>query len=134
MGCLLQNISTGRVIGAASLILEEPYRKAGKGRFMIFHSETSQVGAYRSLLNFISGMISEVDQVYLFVSPGRPVQKILEEIGFSIERYSFVLKGGLEHVSLDIPKEINSQISRLTFVDRHTVVLSTRPSLKLQVT
>ena len=97
----------GKMIGAASLILEDHYRKARKGRFMIFHSVTSQAEAYRSLLNAIKGMISEIDEVYLFVSPEQPIQSILEEIGFSLERYSFILKRRLHSVSLEIPNEIH---------------------------
>jgi len=97
----------GSLVGAASLMLEEHYRKARKGRFMIFHSVTSHVEAYRSLLNAIKDMISEIDEVYLFVSPKQPIQSILEEIGFSLERYSFILKRKREKVSLEIPEEIN---------------------------
>lgn len=97
----------GSLVGAASLILEDHYRKARKGRFMIFHSVTSQVEVYRSLLDAIIGMISEIDEVYLFVSPEQPIQSILEEIGFSLERYSFILKRKQERVSLEIPEEIH---------------------------
>jgi len=74
---------------------------------MIFHSVTSHVEACRSLLRAMKDMISEIDAVYLFVSPEQLIQRILEEIGFSLERYSFILKRKREKVSLVIPEEIN---------------------------
>lgn len=70
---------------------------------MIFHSVTSHVEAYRSPLGAMKDMISEIDEVYLFVSPEQPIQRILEEIGFSLEWYSFILKRKREKLSLEIP-------------------------------
>ena len=95
------------VIGAASLILEGRYRSLRKGRFMILHSKSSMTDAYRSLLTPLLSKISGIDEVYLFVSLGKPVESILKEIGFKVERYSFVLKRRLISSSLETPEEID---------------------------
>jgi len=95
------------VIGAASLILEGRYRSLRRGRFMILHSKSSMTDAYRSLLTPLLSKISGIDEVYLFVSLGKPVESILKEIDFKVERYSFVLKRRLISSSLETPEEID---------------------------
>lgn len=80
-----------RLCGAASLILEEHYRKARKGRFMIFHSIEPLTDNYRALLSELLSCVKELDSVYLFISPGDTMQQILEGLGFGIERYSFLM-------------------------------------------
>ena len=50
---------------------------------MILHSKSSMTDAYRSLLTPLLSKISGIDEVYLFVSLGKPVESILKEIDFT---------------------------------------------------
>ncbi|CCU84442.1 GCN5-related N-acetyltransferase (fragment) [Mesotoga infera] len=55
------------------------------------------------LLTPLLRKISGIDEVYLFVSSEKPIESILKEIGFKVERYSFV-KRRLISSSLETPR------------------------------
>lgn len=88
----------GEVEGAASLILDE-YRRSGRaGRFRILHSEIETLDAYRFLMQATLRHCDGLDSVYVFVPAANKKQaEMVQELGFSAERYSFVLvRGDLE--------------------------------------
>jgi len=96
------------VCGAASLMLEEQYRRAGKGRFMIFHSIQSEPAGYRSLLEAVlAEATGVVSNVYLFVPPGPKIQRVLEGLGFEIERYSFVMKRKMTNIQVPVQEGVD---------------------------
>lgn len=83
-----------KIIAACSLILERPYRLNKKGRFMIFYSIFDEYGIYKKLLTETLRGIDGIENLYLFTKqkPEREnFSDILIELGFEIERYSFVL-------------------------------------------
>ena len=84
----------GEVAGAASLMLDAAYRAARKGRFRILHALEPAAESYRALLSAILPAAQGLDEVYLFIPEGRQatVGRILEGLGFEIERYSWYLK------------------------------------------
>lgn len=88
---LLKN-SDDEIVGAVSLILEEHFRKAKKGRFAIFHYTENIADNYRKLLNEILAYASDLDKLYLFVPEKENIEKILKEIGFVFERQSYMMK------------------------------------------
>jgi mycothiol synthase len=104
-----------RVCGASSLMLEEQYRRAGKGRFMIFHSTQAELAGYRSLLEAVlAEATGVVRSVYLFVTPAPEIQRVLEELGFEIERYSFIMKRKMTNTEV----HLQEGVSFVTFNER----------------
>lgn len=83
-----------KIMAACSLVLERPYRLNKKGRFMIFYSIFDEYGIYKKLLTEMLRGIDGIENLYLFTKQ-RPEREnfsgILIELGFEIERYSFVL-------------------------------------------
>jgi mycothiol synthase len=83
----------GTVVGAAVLMRTARYRSAGRGRFSILHSVRGTQEAYAELLGAIRPHCSDLRSVYLFVTEQkRDTAAILAQLGFHIERYSFVLE------------------------------------------
>lgn len=97
---ILTNIS-GEVVGTASLILDE-YRRSGRaGRFRMLHSETRALAAYRALMEAMLRHCDGLDSVYVFVPAANKTQaEMVQALGFSAERHSFVLVRG----DLDVPE------------------------------
>lgn len=82
----------GEVAGAASLILDE-YRRSGRaGRFRILHSEVDTLDAYQALMQAILRHTDGFDRLCVFVPTTNTRQvEMVQGLGFSAERYSFVL-------------------------------------------
>jgi mycothiol synthase len=81
------------VIGAACLIRNRQFLDAKKGRLMIFHSTQTSRAAYLPLLQVILPHTDGLDFIYLFVPEERTdTRQIWEQLGFFVERYSYVLK------------------------------------------
>ncbi|MGM7703194.1 GNAT family N-acetyltransferase [Pseudalkalibacillus sp. Hm43] len=81
-----------RVIGVASLMMDDYFLRGKKGRFRIFHSELDDVEAYRTLMESIIPHTSEIHRVFLFTQDvHQDFRRIVESLGFGIERYSYVL-------------------------------------------
>jgi mycothiol synthase len=83
----------GEVVGAVSLMRTRRFLSINQGRFSIFHSKINTLDAYASLLEAIRPHFHDLQSVYLFI----PEQKeetaaILAELGFEVERYSFILE------------------------------------------
>ncbi|MFO7881330.1 MAG: GNAT family N-acetyltransferase [Kosmotogaceae bacterium] len=102
---LLKN-SSDEIIGAVSLLLEEPFRKAKKGRFTIFHCIEETIDNYRKLLNVVLPYAAELEKLYLFVPKKKCIEEILKEIGFAFERQSYLMKRESDNVpSIKLPAE-----------------------------
>jgi mycothiol synthase len=86
-------LESGEIIGAVSLMRTENFVKVGKGRFSIFHARTGLPAIYRELLRAIRPHTWDLQNIYLFIPETRAdVGKILEKLGFRVERYSFILE------------------------------------------
>ena len=80
------------ICGAASLILHPEYREIKKGRFRIFHSVHKSKENYSMLLTTLIESTDGIKNIYCFIKDTREdVREIWEELGFEIERYSWVL-------------------------------------------
>jgi mycothiol synthase len=67
----------------------------GKGRFSIFHAKSGDAGDYGKLLEALQPQIEDLQSVYLFIPEEKvKVAGILEDLGFEVERYSFILERG----------------------------------------
>lgn len=88
-------IEGDQVTGAVSLMRTKGFLSVGKGRFSIFHARTGDAGDYAKLLEAICPHLEDLKSVYLFIPEDNvKMAGILEELGFEVERYSFVLERG----------------------------------------
>jgi mycothiol synthase len=86
-------VEKDRVAGAVSLMRTSRFLSVGKARFSIFHSVLDSREAYAQLLEAIKPHLLDLKSGFLFI----PEQKektaaILGQLGFQIERYSFILE------------------------------------------
>lgn len=81
-----------KIIGAASIIIDEYYRRAKKGRFRIFHCLFEDKSCYEKLLERILSHTDGLEGIYWFVPTVNIIlMTAMESIGFYIDRYSFFL-------------------------------------------
>lgn len=85
--------SANQLKGAVSLMLDTAFRAARKGRFRIFHTLTMSSADYQALLEAVKPHLEGIDNIYLFIPEIKrsTTGQIFEELGFKIERYSWVL-------------------------------------------
>ena len=84
--------SDGEVLGAVGLMRWERFLSLQKARFSIFHSRLATQQAYAMLFEAIRPHLRDLSSAYLFIPDSkRQTARILEQLGFEIERYSFVL-------------------------------------------
>ncbi|WP_075619818.1 GNAT family N-acetyltransferase [Paenisporosarcina indica] len=82
----------GEIIAAASLIIEDYFRRGSKARFRIFHSELEEIACYDMLMKQILKHTGGLDKVFLFVQlTNGALKKFMEELNFTVERYTFVV-------------------------------------------
>jgi len=85
-------VGDGEVLGAVGLLRWERFLSLQKARFSIFHSRLASQAAYSMLFEAIRPHLSDLASAYLFIPDTLPqTARILEQLGFEIERYSFVL-------------------------------------------
>jgi mycothiol synthase len=96
----------GEIIGTASLIIDEYNRRGKKGRFRIFHSETSNMECYSILMKAILKHGEGLDKLNIFVPiVNIRLMEVFENLNFSTERYSFLLvREDLEVPILNLPE------------------------------
>lgn len=89
------------IIGAVSLMINPYYKRGRKGRFRILHSIEPKRESYYFMLKAVHPHLDDIDRVYLFIPEEKEkVQGILKSIGFTIERYSYVMT----REDIDIPE------------------------------
>lgn len=81
------------IIGAVALILHKQYVDVKKARFRIFHCIKQDMNHYRLLLDEILRHTHELHSVYCYITEKHTqVYDIWEKLGFTIWRYSWILK------------------------------------------
>jgi len=86
-------VTDGQVIGAVSLMRTKRFLSVDKGRFSIFHANNGDPAVYKKLLQAIRPYLDDLQSVFMFIPVENKVSAgILSELGFEIERYSFVLE------------------------------------------
>lgn len=86
-------LDSGKVVGAVSLMRTSRFLSVGKGRFSIFHSVLGSREAYGYLLEAVRPHFQDLKSAYLFIpEQNQRTAGILEELGFQVERYSFILE------------------------------------------
>lgn len=82
----------GELIGAASIIADDYQRKGQQARFRILHSETGDEAVYHRLLAEIVKHGEGLAKMFIFVPSVNPgLMEIVSQLGFQVERYSFLL-------------------------------------------
>lgn len=109
------------IIAAASLIVNEYNRKGSRARFRIFYSEINNLENYEALLKEILKHCVGLSKIFLYIKIDNDIlMQTFHDLGFLIERYSYVLIRDNE----DIPKvELPEGFSIRAFVkgqDEHT--------------
>jgi mycothiol synthase len=93
------------IVGAAVLMRSPRYLRTGKGRLSVFHSVLGSREAYAGLLEALRPHFAGLRSIHLFIPEDRShVTSILSDLGFRIERYSYVLENpGLAPCEGDFP-------------------------------
>ncbi|WDV44767.1 GNAT family N-acetyltransferase [Clostridiaceae bacterium M8S5] len=101
-----------KIVGAASLIMDEKYRAKEKARFSIFHTILNDKHYYKLMLDSILEHVEGINYIYLFVPENKNVSRdILTSIGFNIERFSYYMERGninVERTALEDSYELKS--------------------------
>jgi len=89
------------ITAAASVVLNEYYRRGRTGRFRIFHSAVEDADCYNMLFKAITKHIEGLDSVFLHIpSVNEKLMRFVEGLGFRVERYSYDLLREL----MDVPE------------------------------
>jgi len=81
-----------KVVGAVSLLRTPRYLSTSQARFSIFHSMLNSVEAYKTLFQAVQPDMQDLERAFLFLpEQNRATIGILKSLGFSIERFAFVL-------------------------------------------
>ncbi len=87
------------VVGAVSLLLGPKARKKGTSRFRILHSTITTTEAYKMMMDAISKHLDEINNIFLFVPEEKTCTRdILEELGFCVQRFAWILTRKNENV------------------------------------
>ena len=82
----------GKVVAAASLIMDEYHRSGGNGRFRIFHSEIENIDCYKTLLDAILEHTDGLERIFIFIpAENEKTRKFFEGLGFCADRYAYML-------------------------------------------
>jgi mycothiol synthase len=108
---LLYRDAEGRIRGAAALMLRPELRSAGKARFRIIHVEPELGPAlvervYRAFVDGLAERARDLEWLYLFLPEAAAGPAALfRELGFTIERYAWLLERGLSSLpSHELPE------------------------------
>lgn len=89
---VLMDESCDDIIGAVSVITNLNYLEERKSRFRIFHSEVANIEVYDIMLKSLLNDIEDTDRIFIFANgKDEKSAEIFKALGFSIERYSYVL-------------------------------------------
>lgn len=91
----------GKMIAAASVIINEYHRRGRRARFRIFHSEESSIVCYNMLLDAVLNHGEGLDKLFLFIPiVNKKLIEVIEDLNFNVDRFSFLLI----REDLDIPE------------------------------
>jgi mycothiol synthase len=91
------------IVGAVSLLWNQEYRKSLRSRFRIYHSTIKTIEAYGCLLHAVMNKFKKTREVFLFINEDKILERnILEKLGFSTQRYAWLLRRFDQHTVLPI--------------------------------
>lgn len=93
----------GKVMAAVSLIMDDYNQRGRSARFRIFYSKIKNPKCYQFLLDSILIHTKKLDKIFLFIPlKNKSLSKSIEQLGFTVERYSFLMI----REDLDVPDVI----------------------------
>lgn len=97
----------GEIKATTSLIMDDYNKRGKKARFRIFHSEIEDIECYKMLMQAILKHTEGLDNIFVFVPlVNKKLMKSIEELKFTIDRYSFLLvRGDSDVPKLDFPED-----------------------------
>ncbi|MED3562042.1 GNAT family N-acetyltransferase [Bacillus xiapuensis] len=82
----------GKIIAAASLMIDDYNQRGRKARFRIFYSSKKSLECYRLLIKAMLPHTNNLDKIFLFIPlKNKQLLKSVEQLGFTIERYTFLM-------------------------------------------
>ncbi|MFD0828074.1 GNAT family N-acetyltransferase [Neobacillus sp. M.A.Huq-85] len=82
----------GQAIAAASLMIDDYHQRGRTARFRIFHSKKKNPKCFQLLLQSIFNHTKNLDKIFLFIPlNNKSLSKSIEQLGFTVERYSFLM-------------------------------------------
>ncbi|MDN3956811.1 GNAT family N-acetyltransferase [Sporolactobacillus laevolacticus] len=95
-----------KIIGAASLVIDDYYRSGKKARFRIFHTETGNASDYKELLQAVSKHAEGMDSVFVFIPlTNKALLNMVESLDFKLWRYSFLMvKENISEYPIELPE------------------------------
>ncbi|OIK09320.1 hypothetical protein BIV60_24340 [Bacillus sp. MUM 116] len=82
----------GKIIAAASLMIDDYNQRGRKARFRIFYSPKKNLECYRLLIKAMLPHTNNLDKIFLFIPlKNKQLLKSVEQLGFTIERYTFLM-------------------------------------------
>lgn len=96
----------GELVGTASIIADAYQRKGKQARFRVLHCENGDAAVYRRLLDEIVKHGDGLEGMFIFVPSVNPgLMEIIGQLGFQVERYSFLLVNEpLQPASYELPE------------------------------
>ena len=86
-------VKDGQAAGAVSLMRTSRFLSVHKARFSILHSILENRDAYAKLLDAVRPHFLDLESVFLFIPEAKDdTARILGQLGFQVERYSFILE------------------------------------------
>lgn len=103
---VLQN-EQGQIIGAVSIMIDDYSKRGKRARFRIFHSEHEDIECYQKMLDCILKYCDVVDKIFVFVPMvNSGLMKMIEEVKFGVERYSFLMvRENIEVPEFSLPED-----------------------------
>ncbi|WP_162920095.1 GNAT family N-acetyltransferase [Paenisporosarcina cavernae] len=98
----------GEILAAASIMTGGYYQKSNSGRFRIFYSESKLKAHYQALWESLKPNVTSLTKTFVFVPlTDQETGEALREVGFTIERYSFILVKKIgDKPELHLPEEL----------------------------
>lgn len=82
-----------KIIGAASLVIDDYFKRGRKGRIRILHTVETKFEAYRLMFETILKKAKDIDKIFYFVpEKNAALQEILQKLSFKVERHSYLLE------------------------------------------
>ncbi|MTI69270.1 MAG: GNAT family N-acetyltransferase [Firmicutes bacterium] len=97
----------GNIKAVTSLIIDDYHKRGKRARFRIFHSEINDISYYNMLLKAILKHREGLDNYFIFIPlTNKKLIKSIEELKFTVERYSFLLlRRDLDVSEYSFPKD-----------------------------
>jgi mycothiol synthase len=95
-----------KIVGAASLVMDDYHKRGKRARFRIFHSEIDDLQVYQMLFKSVLKHTLDLEKVFLFIPVlNTKLLEFIQGLEFSLERYAFLLvREDLDVTGVNLPE------------------------------